>query len=129
MKKEDEALALATAFENQLKSIRNKFGSEVRKNIKSLDEDLKPLKEEDERREQVEYYKNNLGDALYYAAYDQMETIWTYTNRIADYMKIGKNLDTYDTWEKKEKYKGEVTREFELGIDEMEKMFENLPFY
>lgn len=129
MKKEDEAKALAAAFENQLRSIRHKFESTIRSNKESLREELQPLKKADERREQVEWFKNNLGDALYLAAYDQAETLWTYTNRIAEYLKIEKQLDQYDTWEIKEKFRSKVTMEFEEAITEMEAMFEDLPFY
>lgn len=127
--KEDEARIIAAAFEKQLKSIKHKFESTIRSNEKSLREDLQPLKEESERREQVEWYKNNLGDALYLCAYDQAENLWTYTNKIAEYLKIEKELDQYDTWEMKEKHRAEVTVEFEEAIREMERMVEDLPFY
>lgn len=129
MKKEDEAKAIAAAFENQLRSIKHKFESTIRYNKDSLREDLQPLTDPGERREQVEWYKNNLGDALYLSAYDQAETLWSYTNRIADYMKIENFLDQYDTWEIKEKFRSTVTMEFEEAIREMEEMFEDLPFY
>ena len=129
MKKENEAKAIAAAFENQLKVIKHKFESTIRYNKNSLKEDLQPLTYPGERREQVEWYKKNLGDALYLSAYDQAETLWSYTNRIADYMKIENFLDKYNTWEIKEKFRSEVTMEFEEAIREMEEMFENLPFY
>lgn len=129
MKKKNEAKAIAAAFENQLKVIKHKFESTIRYNKNSLKEDLQQLTYPGERREQVEWYKNNLGDALYLSAYDQAETLWSYTNRIADYMKIENFLDKYNTWEIKEKFRSEVTMEFEEAIREMEEMFENLPFY
>lgn len=129
MKKEDEAKILAAAFDNQLRSIELKFESTIKSNKKSLQEDLQPLKEADERREQVEWYKNNLGNAYYLAAYDQPEMLWTYTNRIRDYLKIEKKLDEYDIWEIKERFRSKVTKKFDKAIEEMEAMFENLPFY
>lgn len=129
MKKEDEARIIAAAFEKQLKSIKLKFESTIRSNKMNLREDLQPIKETDERRKIVERYKNNLGDALYLCAYDQAETLWTYTTRISMYLKIEKLLDKYETWEIKEKHRKDVTVEFEEAIEEMEKMVEDLPFY
>lgn len=129
MKKEDEARLIVAAYKDQLKSIKHKFESTIKSNEKSLEEDLWPLKDTEERRKKVEWYKNNLGDALYLCAYDQSENLWTYTNRIAEYLRIEKELDKYDTWEMKEKHRAVVTVEFEEAIREMERMIENLPFY